>query len=294
MSNFKKIPVYSICSLLGADKKEMDLLATGLSQFLKQNPNIIFPHRHDFYQIMYITEGSGQHIIDFVSYPVEAGYFYFLSPGMMHTWHFEGHTEGYIIDFNGSFFQSFLRDEGYLSHFPFFHSFTNIPLLVLDGATQSLILPILIKILAEYEAQSEGYDDMIRAHLMELFIILSRAYIPATATYQSYNNRAIIRAFEKLVDTHHLEKRFPKDYAPLLGITPNYLNEICAETIGKSAGQIIRERILLEAKRLLVHSKSNISEIAYQLNFEDNAYFSRFFKKYTGFSPENFRKHIHD
>lgn len=286
----KKIPVYSICSLIGDNRKEVDLLAIGLSRFLTENTNIVFPHRHDFYQILYITEGAGQHIIDFVTYPVEAGYFYFLSPGMMHTWDFEGFTEGYLVNFNGSFFQSVFRNESFLSDFPFFHSLNNAPFLQVDKKTEDLILPILKKLLTEYAQRSMSYEMIIRSNLTELFILLSRVYAPKTVLNTSYNNTSIVREFEKLVDAYYLTKRFPKDYAPTLGITPNYLNEICVETVGKSAGQIIRERIILEAKRLLVHSKGSISEIAYQLNFEDNAYFSRFFKKSTELTPERFRQ----
>jgi AraC family transcriptional regulator, transcriptional activator of pobA len=290
MTVHQKIPVYSICRLIGSNQREVDLLAIGLSRFLQENTNIIFPHRHDFYQILYITKGAGQHIIDFVTYPVARGYFYFLTPGMMHTWDFEADTEGYIVNFNGSFFQSVLRNESFLSDFPFFHSLNNPPFLLLNAEKEQTILPLLTKILAEYEQRLPLYEMQVRTHLIELFILLSRLYTPQTVQSTSHNNVSIVRAFEKLVDTDYLIKRFPKDYAPTLGITPNYLNEICVETVGKSAGQIIRERLILETKRLLVHSKGSISEIAYQLNFEDNAYFSRFFKKQTGITPEKFRQ----
>ncbi|MBL7814792.1 MAG: helix-turn-helix domain-containing protein [Saprospiraceae bacterium] len=250
----------------------------------------MFPHRHDFYQILYMTEGAGRHIIDFVTYPVAKGYFYFLTPGMMHTWDFEGYTEGYLVNFNGSFFQSVFRNESFLSEFPFFHSINNAPFLQLYEDTEGVVLSILQQILLEYETHSTFYEMQIRAHLINLFVILSRLYEPATVVSSTHNNTSLLRQFERLVDTHYLQKRFPKDYAPGLGITPNYLNEVCVQTVGKSAGLIIRERIILEAKRLLVHSKGSISEVAYQLNFEDNAYFSRFFKKHTDMTPEQFRQ----
>lgn len=82
----------------------------------------------------------------------------------------------------------------------------------------------------------------------------------------------------------------PKEYAGLLFITPNHLNALCKASVGKSAGEMIRDRLLLEAKRMLANSAMSVSEIAYDLRFEDNAYFSRFFKKYTGHTPEEFRK----
>ena len=75
-------------------------------------------------------------------------------------------------------------------------------------------------------------------------------------------------------------------------ITPNHLNSLCKEFLGHSAGEIIRDRVILEAKRLLVIKDYSVSEIAYDLNFNDNSYFTKFFKKAVGITPEEFRKNI--
>jgi AraC family transcriptional regulator, transcriptional activator of pobA len=286
-----KIPVYSICNLVGENHKDIALLAKMLRVFLNENPNIVFPHKHDFYQLLYLTKGAGKHIIDFETYPVAAGYFYFLSPGMMHTWDFEDNTEGYLVNFQGSFFQKTFNNESYLSQFPFFHSINNAPFMIIPTDLHDSIEGVLKRILDEYEHKKILFEEVIRANLVHLFVELTRSYMPKVVSFDAtYNNIQIVREFEKWVDKFYLEKKFPKEYALLLGITPNYLNEICVETVGKSAGQIIRERILLEAKRLLTYGKASIAEIAYQLNFEDNAYFSRFFKKYTHLTPDVFRQ----
>ena len=76
----------------------------------------------------------------------------------------------------------------------------------------------------------------------------------------------------------------------MLFMTPNHLNALSNAVLGKPAGELIRDRVMLEAKRLLVNSDYTITQIADLLHFEDNAYFTRFFKKYTGLSPENFRQ----
>ena len=100
----------------------------------------------------------------------------------------------------------------------------------------------------------------------------------------------VFRNFEKLIEQNFTTKRLPKEYVEILFVTPNHLNALCNQLIGKSAGDIIRNRVLLEAKRLLVNSNQNISEIAWQLKFEDNSYFSKFFKKNEGITPDEFRK----
>ena len=126
--------------------------------------------------------------------------------------------------------------------------------------------------------------------LNNLLVRFSRLYYHHANIQQSPAQLLLVREFETLVDKHYATKHHPKDYAPLLNITPNHLNEVCKNTIGKTAGELIRERILLEAKRLLLFSNQSIAEVAYSLQFEDNAYFSRFFKKYTAQTPDSFRK----
>jgi len=74
-----------------------------------------------------------------------------------------------------------------------------------------------------------------------------------------------------------------------LYITPNHLNALCQDMLGKTAGDLIRDRILLESKRLLTNADMTITEIAYNLNFKDNSYFNRFFKKEVGSTPDEFR-----
>jgi AraC-like DNA-binding protein len=289
MSNSKKIPIYSICRLLGDASKPIYFMATHLSRFISENPNIIFPHKHDFYQLLYIAEGEGTHIIDFKNYPVQAGNFYFLSPGMMHTWQFEGSVEGVLINFEAIFFQSFLQNDHYLSDFPFFHSWNNPPILCIPANERIHLLEILEHILVEYHSKKPYFEDAIRATMIQLFVFLNRHYAPNLTAQATIGVQNKLREFEKLVDTHYLGLRLPREYAKMMNISPNYLTEICTQTLGKSSGFIIRERVLLESKRLLVHSKQTISEIAYQLNFEDTSYFGRFFKKHTGTTPEQFR-----
>jgi AraC-like DNA-binding protein len=86
--------------------------------------------------------------------------------------------------------------------------------------------------------------------------------------------------------------KLPKDYAEMLFITPNHLNALCRETLNTPAGEIIRNRVALEAKRLLTNLDLTITEIAYRLGFADNSYFTKFFKKQTNTNPEDFRKKV--
>src|SRR5262245_19904757 len=104
------IPVYDICSI-SQGAPGQDLLEERFAAYLEKHyPNLHRPHRHSFYHLVLFTKGKGAHTIDFVRYPVVPFQVYFMSPGQVHSWHFEGPTDGYIVHFNESLFTSFLQN----------------------------------------------------------------------------------------------------------------------------------------------------------------------------------------
>ncbi|WP_153800620.1 helix-turn-helix domain-containing protein [Foetidibacter luteolus] len=97
-------------------------------------------------------------------------------------------------------------------------------------------------------------------------------------------------SFQKMVKQSYTPMKPVKQYAQELNITSVHLNRICQSTVGKSALHVIHDFLILEAEKYLKHTDYSVSEIAYRLNFEDPAYFSRFFSKYAGVSPRQFRE----
>jgi len=126
--------------------------------------------------------------------------------------------------------------------------------------------------------------------LVELFISIGRLSAPNEQKQVSPYNLTLLKSFRNLIETNFRTLKLPKEYAELLYITPNHLNALCNDLLDISAGEVIRNRVILEAKRLLVNPELGITEIASQLNFSDNSYFTKFFKKQTGLTPEEFRK----
>jgi AraC-like DNA-binding protein len=131
---------------------------------------------------------------------------------------------------------------------------------------------------------------MIRVLLLQLFILIDNSCTSNSNKSAPQQKQILLRGFRRLIDVHYRSIRLPKEYADLLYVTPNHLNALCQDLLGKTAGELIRDRILLEAKRLLTNAKMTGTEIAYDLDFKDNSYFNRFFKKYTGMTPDEFRK----
>ncbi|MHC0446528.1 helix-turn-helix domain-containing protein [Flavobacterium sp. 3-218] len=99
-----------------------------------------------------------------------------------------------------------------------------------------------------------------------------------------------LRKFSKLVEQHYRTLHTVADYADLLFVTPKNLSKKIGLVSKRTPNDIIKERIVLEGKRLLAHTQMTVKEIAYSLNYEDDAYFIRFFTKNTGLSPISFRK----
>jgi AraC family transcriptional activator of pobA len=286
----KKIPTYSICNLLGADQCVAEFTLARLGDYVRQHPDLAFPHRHAFYQILLITEGSGGHTIDFHTYSVRPHQVYYLAPGQIHAWNFDSGVEGFVLNFNESFFTAICHNPNFVTEFPIFNHISGEPVNVLETECCSEIHGLLERMLAEYRSEADFRQDYLRALLLQLLVLLSRNMPARTAKPNSKHQLTILRNFERLIELHYRDKRLPRDYAEMLFITPNHLNALTNALIGKPAGELIRDRVLLEAKRLLVNSDYTITQIADMLSFEDNAYFTRFFKKYTGMSPETFRQ----
>jgi AraC family transcriptional activator of pobA len=285
----KKIPIYSICNLLGIDRCINEFFVVRISDFMADHKDLFLPHRHDFFQIVLFTHGGGQHAIDFTHYLVEPRQVYYTSPGQVHTWAFEAGTEGYIVNFHESFFSAAFHNPHFVREFPLFNTVSSLPINVLNTGCFAEVESLFRQMLTEFKATSDFKTEMLRSQLTAVLVYLSREAPNTYKSGASKHNVVIMRQFEKLIELHFHEKRLPKAYAEMLFISPNHLNALTNLMTGKSAGDLIRDRVLLEAKRLLVNSDLLISQIADHLNFEDNAYFTRFFKKYTARTPEAFK-----
>jgi AraC-like DNA-binding protein len=286
----ERIPTYDICNLLDNAASLQDVVVYDMPDFLQSHQHLVFPHRHSFYQVLYVESGAGKHIMDFETYPVKGNMLYFITPGQVHTWLFESSIKGYLINFNESFFSSFLLNSRYLSDFPFFSGNSKYGVYHLTPDAKKEVMLYFGILLKEHGESNLQKNDVMRTTLLQLFLYISRRFVLQCKPNSNATNYNILRNFEKLIEQNFLRLKLPKNYAELLFITPNHLNALCKQVAGKSAGEMIRDRVLLEAKRNLVNSNESISEIAYKLNFEDNSYFTKFFKKYVVVTPEEFRK----
>lgn len=284
------IPVYDICSIGNEAQLHQEVIAEQFDAYLRARPSLHFPHRHSFYHIVFFTAGSGTHTIDFEQFEVEAGQIYFMRPGQVHGWNFSGDVDGYVINFTENLFRTFLADAQYLEQFSFLRGVARDSVMLLEGEVRSKTESFIRLMIATLEQRHPYANDLLRAGLLCILNTVAGITAAQSANPVLQQHQVVLHNFRKLVEQYYAEKRLPKEYAAMLYITPNHLNALCKDLLNQPAGEIIRDRVLLEAKRLLVNAALDISEIAYQLNFADNSYFSKFFKKYTGTTPEAFRK----
>lgn len=286
----QKLPVYSLHTISERESNPEDFIISRFAQYLANRDYLLQPHGHSFYHLVFFSKGGGKQAIDFTSFVIKPGQIYFMTPGQVHNWHFSGEVDGYIVNFSEYFFHSFLKESNYLERFPFFSGYGDDQVVSLknDGLLQ--VTDLFERLLNELNPVKSHASDMIRTLLLQIFINVTRQVDPARLMQLSLPGYTTLRNFQKLVNENYKKFRLPSEYAKILYVTPNYLNALCRDLMGKSAGELIRDRIMLEAKRLLVHADNSVSEIATQLSFQDNSYFTKFFKKYAGRTPEDFRK----
>ncbi|MFZ4862306.1 helix-turn-helix domain-containing protein [Sphingobacterium sp. Mn56C] len=278
-----KVPVIEQCTVSNSFNGEV--MVEDMAAYLNRNKNLVFPHRHNFYHFVLFTKGAGSHSIDFETFEIEPWQIYFMTPGQIHTWQFAGDIEGYVVNFDPDFFKTMLLKPDYLTGFSFFSGMVRDEVFVVQADKQKLLVDILERV---QEKLSDR--DFVAVSLLYVFHLLEQQHGRSKVVDGNAYNHTLLRNYLGLIEANYKDLHLPKDYAALLYITPNHLNALCKELLGQASGELIRNRVILEAKRLLVLNDYSISQIAYMLNFNDNSYFTKFFKKIEGVTPEEFRK----
>lgn len=249
---------------------------------------IMTPHAHDFFVLIVFTSGSGWHEIDFTRSEIRPQAFFLLRPGQLHSWEFTPATEGYVILFSEKFLTH------YLGAFPFSRNRlfdktapVNHALLPDDVAAQ--VIERCAAMYADYLSGDSYSNTACSAWLSLLFSALGRHLDTGKPTV-SLHVQALFDRFCRLIDQHYQVKHEIAEYAGLLAVSARHLSRITHEAANSSPGDLVRSRLVLEARKLLVTEDEPVSSIAEKLGFEDASWFSKWFKKQTGRTPGQFRK----
>lgn len=244
-------------------------------------------HRHDYYFILFIRKGKGVHEIDFQRHEVQDRSVFFLRPGQVHRLELKAGTKGYLIEFKPEFY----HPQGKESVLRFRKAGSKVECQPEPSRHERLghILDILFE---EKTRKEEGYLDAVRASL-DLFIIEYIRQSPKPGILSDRTNpyqQEKLELFRDLVEKHARTHKQVSYYTRIMNLSAYQLNEITKGTVNKTASELISEYLVLEAKRYLLATSSQVKEVADQLGFEDTSYFIRYFKKQTGHTPELFRQ----
>lgn len=289
----EKIPSYDIHNFF---KNEQDFVHFDIDNIedtiYNKDLKISKSHKHNFFSIFIIEEGTGMHLIDFVQYQIKPKSIFSISPGSVHNWMDTAGIKGHAITFTEEFYSLYASQKSILREFAFLYGISNIPIINASNQLYKKVLRLTKDIYIEFESSESNKNDVIANYLLILLYFLKRFVTSQDANDLFQNSYPLINQFLILVEENYVKMKNVRDYAVQLNVTSNYLNYLSRKITGKSAGNIIRERLVLEAKRNLIHSDLIISEIAYKLGYEDPSYFARLFKKMTQQTPKEFRNNF--
>lgn len=241
------------------------------------------PHRDDHFMLIIQIKGNFVLEIDFREVILSGSSLCYIAPGQVHQYREQENNEGWIV-----FLETALVAKAYLEVLNTSlnsHQFSEI-------SPDDLIFNFIPVFKSMLTMQAETFSDSIITSLTDsllgIFVQNLMQSRKAKNLIGGQKYKTVIE-FKHLVQQHYKKLKQVKEYSEILNITPLYLNEIVKEITGFSASHWIHEEIILEAQRLLYYTDLDIKQIAYQLGYDDHAYFSRFFKKNTGNTASQFR-----
>lgn len=285
---FKTTPYHDISSILELGKSDVHIQ---LQKPVFEN-ELLNLHRGSYFCVLLLTKGSVNHMANLHYFQAQENTLVFSSPGIIKCWDQpSSDLDGYSLLFTADFFSRESHQSSHLSQLPFFQ-WNAQHFVQISKATRKTLEPLFKKIQEELHGQQPKHNLAIQSYLNILLIELERIYVNTTnkASQSLPKSVTLANKFKCLVSHHFYQKLSIKQYADMLNVTPNHLNDTVKSVSGKTAGSLIQEMTLLEAKVLLHQTQITIAEIAFHLNFQEPSYFGRFFKKQTGMTPFQYRQ----
>ncbi|GAA4779108.1 helix-turn-helix domain-containing protein [Olivibacter ginsenosidimutans] len=246
------------------------------------------PHRHDHHELIWITSGEGNHFINFKSYPFCAHRIYMLQKGHVHQIpSFD--RSGWVILMGEHFIQHFFALHPEQEGNGLFDPFGLIPYIDLSGVLHKRFDTLFCMLSQLLEDQNAPRDVMF--HLLSaLLLLLNKSYVLQEGKEQLIpRDRQILLQFRKLLNEQYCRVHQVSFYTEKIGVNSKTINQVLLKLTDRSMHELIEDKLLSEAKMLLLTTGLTMKEIAFQLGFNDPAYFGRFFKRHTNMSPANYR-----
>jgi len=251
-------------------------------------PVLSKPHKHNFYAFIIIERGEATVTIDGQKICVQQAGVIIIKPGCIITITLNTEATGTLLCFADTFF-SLRYNNNVLNQFSFLQR-EAAPYVILTESENIRIDRLLASLSEEFLQQKRESENVMRSYLNIFLFEIERLYDPAEALKSPTMRQEKLHHFQELINRNFKQKKLPSEYAEMLNVSPNYLNKMCKDETGQTAGELIRGHIAIEARRLLHYTNLSVKEIADKLGFGHSSYFVTFFKKQTLQTPELFRK----
>lgn len=269
---------------------------TPLAEYLEARPEErSHPHAHDYFQIIWFKSGSGNHQVDFHSYNVFDNAIFFIGKNQAHAFDAEVY-DGFVISFSESFIVQKDTDVDFFLKCSMFNNPFQQPSCCVGSGREYKLDEYIAQMQAELnEPDYFGQEELLRLYLKAFLIQIQRRRIEieeiagSTAPFVVDDKKNMMIRFVNLVEDNYSTGLTVAEYASRLHISTRTLSDLTLQLVKKTPSAIIQDRIILEAKRLLLHSAMQVNEIAYRLGFSDSSYFVKYFRKHTHMTPSNFR-----
>jgi AraC-like DNA-binding protein len=284
----KGIPIYSIDQFKQGDEKHYQVEVFDANRHFE----VEYPHCHDFFEVLFLTKGSGLHIIDANQYEIKPPSIFFLSPGQAHKLELSEDVTGYIFLFTGEFYLLDKSNQNKLLEYPFFFNVKqdNPPLLLDNESDREFIASLFKKGCEEMQSNRTGSEAILHAILELILCTCERLYPTDQLKGVKQKSQVLVKKFRELIEEKYHLNLSIKDYAKMLHVSENHLTHLVKASTQKTSKSLIKEKQILEIKRFLRHSELSITQISYHLNFKDQSYFTKFFKKSEGITPLEYRE----
>jgi len=258
--------------------------------FQKHTHTISNPHRAEFYHIFWFQKGTATYLIDFQPVPIKANSFLFVNKNRVQVLDNFNEHDGRLLLFTDGFFVKNEADSKFLKTTILFNDLLAIP--VIDTRSSIILETIFNEIETELPIENDGYHFDILHNLLHNLLLtaereLKKQGIPEIKTGIDLEYTLL---FRDLLETQFKNLKSVSGYSAQMNISEKRLNQATTKTIGKTLKEIIDDRVLLEAQRLLVHTNLSVKEIGYELGFEEPTNFIKYFRKHTFKTPTAFRE----
>ena len=267
-------------------------------KYIEFEDNSHFDHiqRNNYFSLIWVTNGSGKLKADFAEYDFDENSLFAFSPYQPYMFSADTIVKGIAINFHSEFFCIYKHHKEVSSHGVLYNNIYQPPFVKVDESSAATFKMLCEQIKTEMQNPALAQHELLVSYLKILLITAARLKTeqqPQAKEILTDNKEPfILQNLKDAIEANFRTKHSPSDYAGMLYISPKALAKITKAYFNKTLSNLINERIIIEAKRELYLTNKTVKEIAYELGYEDEFYFSRFFKINADVSPQLYRETV--